>query len=87
MIFLEEHDALYRLAHQINPINNPCIGTRNHSSVAGLPRNGNPSRAARTFAGNIAINNKIRHAPATPRTFGSSNPAAPETPTLQCSTQ
>ena len=55
------------------------MGNRNHSSVAGLPRKGKRSRAALTFAGNIATSKTIRHTPATPRTFGSSNPQNPET--------
>ena len=67
----------YRLAHHTSPINNTCIGTRNHNAVAGFPRSSNPSRAALTFAGNIAISKIIRHTPVKLRTFGSNNPAAP----------
>jgi len=53
------------------------MGTRSHSAVAGFPRKDNRSRAALTFAGNIATSNTIKHVPATLRTFGSSNPTAP----------
>jgi hypothetical protein len=61
----------------MNPIKNTCIGARSQSAVAGFPRSNNLPRAALTFAGNIAIKRMIRQTPATPRTLGSSNPAAP----------
>lgn len=54
-----------------------CITVRGTSGVAGRPATFNLSRAAFTFAGNIAISSKMRQTPASVRVRGISIPMAP----------
>lgn len=63
--------------HQISPMKAICIIVRGTSGVAGLPATFSFSRAAFTFAGNIAISSKMRQTPASVRVRGISIPMAP----------